>query len=292
MSYWRFLAERLAWAVFALWLGLTVVFVIFFVVPSDPLKLLGSPEGPPPVGREQAERFFDRSYPQQYADFFERLVRDGSAGRSFATNEDSGKIARNATPVTLSLLGAALLTWLGLAIPVGLLAGWWNKRRIGRVPLYLAVGIAPMVIGLWLAYFVGYKLQWLPLGGYCDFFYPRTECGGAADWAKTLVLPGLTLSIFFAAIYARVIARVTRIPGEDLGKLKALVIARMLGRDFGYALGSAAMVEAIFGLPGLGATVVYSIDGFDAPVTQAAMIYALVLGITWHFLVDATRRSA
>lgn len=288
MSYGRFFAERLAWAVFALWLGLTVVFVIFFIVPSDPLRLIVGPQAPPEA-YERAEEFFeyDKSYPEQYWAFFERVIRNGSPGRSFATNQDSGEIARRATPVTLSLLGAALVAWLGLAIPAGLLSAWWNKRRIGRVPLYLAIGVAPMVIGLWTSYLLGYRLGVLPIGGYCDFFDPRTECGGAADWAKTLVLPGLTLGIFFAAIYARVIARVARIPGEGLRKRKALVIARMLGRDFGYALGAAAMVEAIFGLPGLGATVVYSAGGFDAAVTEAAIIYALVLGIAWHFLVDA-----
>ena len=287
MSYWRFLAERLAWAVFALWLGLTVVFLIFFVVPSDPLSLIVGPQAPPEA-YERAESFFgtDKSLPTKYADFFERLVRDASPGRSFATNQDAGEIARRATPVTLSVVGAALVAWIGLAIPVGLFAAWWNKRRIGRIPLYLAIGLSPLVLGLWISYVVGYKFGWLPIDGYCDFFYPRTECGGAVDWAKGLVLPGLTLAIFFAAIYARVIARVVRIPGEDLGKRKVLVIARMLGRDFGYALGAAALVEAVYGVPGLGATVVYSVGGFDAAVTEAAIIYALVLGITWHFLVD------
>jgi peptide/nickel transport system permease protein len=287
VTYGRFLAERLAWAVFALWLGLTIVFVIFFVVPSDPLRLVVGPQAPPDA-YERAEKFFeyDRSYPEQYWAFVERLVRDGSAGRSIATNRDSGKIARRATPVTLSLLGAGLVVWLGLAIPVGLFAAWWNKRRIGRVPLYLAIGVAPMVLGLWISFLVGYKLMLLPIAGYCDFFDPRTDCGGAGDWAKSLVLPGLTLGIFFAAIYARVIARVARIPGENLRRRKALVMARMLGRDFGYALGAAAMVELIFGLPGLGTTVAYSVFGSDAAVTQAAIIYALVLGIAWHFLVD------
>jgi peptide/nickel transport system permease protein len=288
VSYKRFIAERLAWAVFALWLGLTTVFVIFFIVPSDPVRLIVGPQAPPEA-YERAERFagYDKSYPEQYADFFERVVRDGSAGRSFATNRDSGKIARAAAPVTLSLLGAALVAWLGLAIPIGLLAAWWNKRRIGRVPLYLAIGLSPLVLGLWISYFVGYKFKLLPIGGYCDFFAPRTDCGGAGDWAEGLVLPGLTLALFFAAIYARVIARVARIPGEDLGRRKALVIVRMLGRDFGYALGVAAFVELTFGLPGLGATTLYSLFGFDAAVAQAAIIYALVIGIAWHFLVDA-----
>jgi peptide/nickel transport system permease protein len=289
VSYARFFFERLAWAIFGLWLGLTLVFVIFFIVPSDPLRLIVGPQAPPEA-YERAETFFgyEKSYPEQYADFFERLIRDGSPGRSLATNQDSGEIARQATPVTLSLMGAALVVWLGLAIPVGLLAAWWNKRRVGRVPLYLAIGVGPLVLGLWISYAVGYKFAWLPIGGYCDFFNPRSDadCGGAVDWAKTLVLPGLALAIFFAAIYARVIARVARVPGEELGKRKALVVARMLGRDFGSAVGAAALVEAVFGIPGLGQIVLYGSGGFDAAVMEAAIIYALVLGIAWHFLVD------
>ena len=62
-----------------------------------------------------------------------------------------------------------------------------------------------MWIGLLGAYFVGFKLNLVPITGYCDFFSPSGECGGPTQWAYHLVLPWCTFAVLFAATYARMI---------------------------------------------------------------------------------------
>jgi ABC-type dipeptide/oligopeptide/nickel transport system permease component len=100
------------------------------------------------------------------------------------------------------------------------------------------------------------------------------------------VLPGLTLALFFAAIYARVIGRVFSVPGDIPTRRRSLVIARMVGRDLGYALGAAAVVEVIFGIPGVLRALVFSSEASDYPVAEAALLLACWSGITLHFVVD------
>jgi peptide/nickel transport system permease protein len=281
MSYGRFLAERLAWAVFALWLATLIVFVIFRVFTVQPL----GPPGWPPSRID--DTYFERSgfVLKRYGNFLWDLGQDGSVGPSFATRRESRDVALRTLPATASLLAAALTIWLALAMAMGLLAARLGWKRLGRAFVYVAIGSSPIWVGLWASYVFSYKLALLPFS-YCDFFDPpKGDCGGATDWVRGLVLPALTLAIFFTAIYARVIARVRRVPGEIGGRRRALVVTRMLGRDIGYVLGAAAFVEVVFGIPGLGGTLVAA-SRFDLPVAESALLLGLWLAITVHLLVD------
>lgn len=267
---------RLAWGLFALWLGLTVVFLILYVAPRDPARLAAGPNASPQaVDRARARFGYNEPIAEQYVDFFGRVI-------------PVEERALEAVPATLSLLGAAMVVWLGLGIGGGLLAARWNRRWAGRPLLYLAIGLSPIWLALWLSYFVVYKLEWLQTG-YCEFFNPPAEaqgqCGGAADWVQSLVLPALVLALFFGAIYARMIARIVRVPGEGR-KRKSLVIGRLLARDLGYAVGVATLVELSFGIPGLGRTTLIAIETSEARTAEAALFLALLIAISWHFLVD------
>jgi peptide/nickel transport system permease protein len=65
-----------------------------------------------------------------------------------------------------------------------------------------------------------------------------------------------------------------------------LPIVTMLGMDIGLALGGAIFTESVYGLPGLGKTVIQAIEGFDLPVTQGVVVFATLCIITFNLLVD------
>lgn len=287
MSYRRFFLVRLAWALVGVVLAIVVVFVVLRVVPPDPARLV-LVEGPPDgTTRMRDELRTGDPLPEQFVDLIRRVVGE-SPGLSVTTRNDAREMALDALPATVSLLAVALTFWVLLGGGLGLLAARHGRHKaFGRSLVYLAIGLSPVWIGLWLSYFIAYKAGLVPLG-YCDFFNPPNdaECGGGADWIRSLILPGFTLAIFFAAIYARVIACILRVPGEVSGRRRALVIARMFGRDVGYALGAAALVEVVFGVPGLGATLVASVEVFDLPVIESVLLVAIWLAIGIHFLLD------
>lgn len=307
MSFRRYFLVRLAWALLGLWMAVTAVFVIFYVVAPDPRAMCKDA----PATQECFE-FVEENYHlgsplyEQYGFFLRRLVAHQSTGRSFNTLEDTGADAREAIPATLSLVVPALLLAAGFATLVGGALARVRWRRIFDFPIYVAVGLSPVFLGLVLGFYVGFKWELAPIGGYCEFFSPPPSlptpsglpeaegCGGAVDWASHLVLPVITLSLYFAAVYTRVVralvahARSEKDPEEvrQRRRRSSLLFVRSVGRDFGFAIGVAVFVEAAFQIPGLGRATVVSVYSSSLLETQAYVLYATFLAILVQFVAD------
>jgi peptide/nickel transport system permease protein len=174
--------------------------------------------------------------------------------------------------------------------------------------IFVLIGISahPVWIGLVLAYFFGYRLGWFPITGYCDVVNPSTDCGGPTQWAYHMVLPWVTFACLFTATYTRFIrasvmetmnedyVRTARAKGAPEGAVMRrhvlrnalLTIVTILGLDIGLAMGGAIFTETVFGLPGLGQTVVGSITNFDLPVTEGIIVFATTCIIVSNLVVD------
>lgn len=132
------------------------------------------------------EFHLDASVPEQYVLFLGRLVTDLSPGPTARVAFEGGpplqggELAREAVPATLSLVVPALV----LAAGVGLLAGGalagirW--RRSFDFPIYVAVGLSPVFLGLWFSYYLGYRWGVTPIANYCDFVNPPRDRGCGA----------------------------------------------------------------------------------------------------------------
>jgi peptide/nickel transport system permease protein len=269
----------------------------------------GSQATPRCIEWARTEFHLDAPLPERYARFLWRLVADQSAGPAPYTGPypgpiatlDSGQLARQAVPPTLSLVVPALLLAAGVGVLAGGALARVRWRRVFDLPIYVAVGLMPAFLALWLSFFIAFKWELAPLGGYCDFFNPppgRPEegpaCGGAVDWATHLVLPVITLSLYFAAVYTRVVRalvvrdRLERDPEKRRKRRRgsSFLFARSVGRDFGFAIGVGVFVELVFQIPGLGWSTVTSVQRSSLLETQACVLYATFLAISVHFVVD------
>jgi peptide/nickel transport system permease protein len=308
----RYLIRRILWAA-ALFVAVTAVTdLIFFVVPVDPARLsCGRAATPDCIARARVFLGLDDPVPQQYVRFLERLLVDHSLGRSFANRQSVNEIVGDAIPVTASLVGGGAVLWLLVSIPVGVLSALRPRSLLDRATMVVVlVGISahPVWIGLLLAYAFGYRLGVVPITGYCDFFDPIDElgCGGPAQWAYHLVLPWITFTMLFAALYVRFVRAYTlEALGEDYVRTARakgapswivirshvlrnglLPVVTMLGLDVGIALGGSVFTEAVFNLPGLGRTLVASVQGFDLPVTAGVVVFATGAIIVANLVVD------
>jgi peptide/nickel transport system permease protein len=98
-----------------------VSFVIFFLVPANPARLMaGNQATPEHVERIEKLLGLDDPVPVQYARFLKQLVVDQSLGRSFATRQDVNDIIKAAAPVTASLVFGGVVIWLMIAFPIGI----------------------------------------------------------------------------------------------------------------------------------------------------------------------------
>ena len=230
-----------------------------------------------------------------------------------ATGTPVGPMVWRAALVTGSLMLGGLALLLLIAIPLGTFAATRPRSFVDRLSLALgvaAISTHPLVVGLLLQLFVGNRWKLLPASGYCTVSRPSAvlvqaarsssspvPCGGVGPWAWHLVLPWVTFALFFVALYLRIIrarmlevldepwVRTARAKGaSELRVIRAHAlqnaiapVVTMLAMDAGMAIGIAMYVETVFGLPGLGRTLIgaeVGLQGYDLPVILAVTLVA------------------
>jgi peptide/nickel transport system permease protein len=316
----QYLIRRLMWAC-VLFVAVTIVtYIIFYAIPADPARLACGQRATAECIKRAAHYLgTDRPLYVQYGKFFGRLMpasfhggphlKEPSLGRSFTTRLSVNYVVGQAAPVTASLVFGGAIFWMLIALPVGILSALRPRSLLDRISMvFVLIGISahPVWIGLLFAYFFGFKLGAFPITGYCDFIHPSGNCGGPVQWAYHLFLPWCTFAILFAALYVRMIrANVMEALSEDYVRTARakgapewlvmrshvlrnalLPIVTMLGMDIGLALGGAIFTESVYGLPGLGKTVINAIGNFDLPTVQGIVVFATIAIITFNLLVD------
>ena len=322
----RYVIRRVLWAGVLLLAVTVVTFVIFFVIPTDPARLVaGKAARPIDIARARHFLGLDKPVWYQYGKFLGRLTgvrwsqhhntvwdvqfKWPSLGRSFATRQDVNTLVGHAAPVTASLVLGGAIIWMLIALPLGILSALRPRSLLDRLTMiFVLIGISahPVWIGLIFSFVFGYKLGWTPITGYCNAINPIGTCGGPAQWAYHLVLPWITFALLFAALYARMIranvmeamnedyVRTARAKGAPEWKVlrshvlrnALLPVVTMLGMDVSVALGGAVFTESVYGLPGLGRTLVQSLDGPDLPITLGIVVFATLCIIIINLCVD------
>ena len=301
------LVRRLLEAVATLIAASLVAFIVCFVVFDFDRAGNAAPDVQR-VQRALQEYGLDQPSYELYPKLMWRLISEASLGRSLATGNEVAPSALRATAVTGSLVLAAVVLWMAVAVAVGTV---WAKRGTSRRrPFsYLALALHPIWLGLTLGFFVGFRAELFPVAGYCDFFDPpqQSGCAGRASWLSHLVLPAVTLGLAFAGIYARAIravlvsarerARDRRDREVETRRVQrfaetAAPVALMLRRDVGVAFGTAAFVEVVFGLPGLGFVMVRAAGLIDAPMMWGVLMTASAVAIGLQLVFDAVAAGA
>jgi peptide/nickel transport system permease protein len=239
-----------------------------------------------------------------------------------------GRIVWQAALVTGSLVLGGFVLLLLVAVPLGTFAATRPRSFIDRLTLGLsvaAISTHPLVVGLLLQLFIGNRWKLLPASGYCTVSHPSAAsieawrrfaptgvpepCGGVGQWAWHLVLPWLTFALFFVALYMRIVrtrmlevleepwVRTARAKGaSELRVIRAHAlrnaiapVVTMVAMDAGMAIGIAMYIETVFGLPGLGRTMIRALAGFqgyDLPVILAVTLVAAAAIIVLNLLAD------
>jgi peptide/nickel transport system permease protein len=271
----------MAFAVGVYLLALIVIAITYRVLPGS-----APPDQAPPGYNE-----YTGGVITPVVDFVWQVLGEHDLGTSF-DGRRVGPRVREAAPVTIAVAAGGI----SFALVLAALASLIPSRRLMYVFGYVAFGAATIWIGLWLAYLLGFKLGWTPIAGYCDFFDPETKCGGARQWAWHLLLPWLALALPFAAVYARVLRAVRLrlrqdryLPNDERRRARRLRLAsaaKLVGRDFGFALGLSALVELVFGLPGLGHIIYESVNTFDLPLGAGVLVVTTTVALAFQLAVD------
>jgi peptide/nickel transport system permease protein len=294
-----YVTRRVLHAVPILWGVLTVTFILMYIVPGDPARImLGARADEETVKAIRAELGLDDPLPVQYGRFVMKAVK-GDLGRSYFTNREvMGEILRR-VPATALLGFTAMIIAVTFGILVGVASAVRPYSALDQSSMVLAlVGISMPVffLGLLLAWIFGYLLGWFPISG-----YPA----GLTD-LKYLVLPSLALAASPLALIARLTrssmlevlredyVRTARAKGlnEKLVVFKHALknalnpILTAASQSLAAVLAGAFFVEFIFNWPGIGLLAIDAINKYDFPMIQGTVLFDAAVFIVINILVD------
>jgi peptide/nickel transport system permease protein len=302
-----YLVRRLAWS-FVLVLAVALVtFIIFFVIPTSNVQNATHRDTTTNIN---AAVGVNGPVYIEYVRFLWHLAT-GSLGNSFRSQQSVRDLVLTAAPVTASLVIGGAITWLLIALPIGVLSAMRPRSLLDRTAtIFVLIGISvhPVWLGLILLYLFGYKLHVFPLGNYCDVFNPApgAVCGGLVQWFWHLVLPWITFAALYGALYVRMVranvleamhedyVRTARAKGaSELRVIRThilrnamLPIVTMLGMDIGVAMGGTLFIENVYGLPGLGKMMTRGLQTYDLPVLLGVIVFMTISIVILNVIVD------
>ncbi len=304
----RFLAQRLGFGALVLLTLSSFVFFLFFVAPGDPARVIAGDK----ATEQQLEQIrtnlgVDRPMIEQYGSFLSRAVQ-GDLGYSYRNRQPVTEIILRRVPATVSLVAGAVVLWLSIGIPIGLMsarAPGSLRDRLGQGFILVGLSFPTFVLGmmaLYTLYFLprqaGFTL--FPPGGY------KPLTGGVLDWAWHLALPWVTLALVMAALYARLTrGQMLEVLGEDYirtarakglserrviwkhGMRAALTpLVTQLGADIAMLLGGVIVIEQVFGLQGVGQLAVQAVANQDRPIIIGVVLLGGVFIVAANIIVD------
>lgn len=282
-------------------LGATLIlFLIFTVVPGDPVvQLAGKHATPEAVASLRHELGLDRSLTVQYFEFLRQTVTL-DFGRSYSTKQDIMEMFVNGAGTSLSLILPPFIITVLISLLMGALVAYFRGTWIDKSVVGLAVAgqsISMLVYVLAFQYFLAYKLNWFPVTGY--------DTGWVTRWPY-LYLPGLIYIAValspFIRFYRTIIldecyqdyVRTARAKGlsEKSVMLKHVmknamipVITDLLVQLPFLILGS-LILEKFFSIPGLGDITVRAISDLDRPVIMAVTVMGTLAYVALNILSD------
>ena len=291
----RYISIRLLFALPALWLILTMVFLLAHIVPGDPVaQMLGEGARAEDLSQLRHALGLDLPLPVQYGRYLAGVLH-GNLGESFRFQQPVLKVVAEHYPATLELAVVALLVCALIGIPAGVLAAHKRGERtdhaVGVLTLF-GLSVPNFALGPVLILVFSVVLGWLPVSGR----------GGISH----LMLPAFTLGAALAAILTRMVrtsvieelstdyVRTARAKGvSESGVLfrhalrNALIpILTILGLQFGTLLAGTIVTESIFSWPGIGRLAVQAIGARDYPLLQGCILLIAVSYVFVNLLTD------
>jgi peptide/nickel transport system permease protein len=296
----RYILRRLMWTVVVVIIVTLITFVIFYVLPSgDPaLRFAGKEPTAQVLAQVRTDLGLNHSVAVQYLLYLKRLVlgdRYGWPGLGFSYSSGAAIAPQlwQRAQITIQLVLGAAVLWMLIGIPVGVYSALRPRSRFDRASLFVGlVFISTPVfwLGLLMLWLFSSTLGWLQGTGYVAFTTDPVQ------WAAHMLMPWITLSLAFAAIYARIVrsnmldtlgedyirtARAKGLPERRIVTRHALraslvPIVTLLAVDIATLVGGTVIVETVFNLQGLGSWVLNGALNQDLPVTLAVTLVATI----------------
>jgi peptide/nickel transport system permease protein len=208
-------------------------------------------------------------------------------------------------PATILLMVSSIVLAMAVGIAAGVVASvkvrtfWDTIVSVGAMFFFAAPSFW---LGIMLIVLFSLKLGWLPVSGMMKI----GGSGGVFEILHHLILPTLSLGLFYAAIYTRVMrssmlevaqldfVRTARAKGLSRGKVTVahvlrnalLPVVTILGVQMGTILAGSVVIESVFSWPGVGSLLFDSVSSRNYPVVLGIMVLGSLVVIVANIVVD------
>ena len=292
----KYVAKRLVYIVFTLWIIVTCTFYMMKNLPGTPFDAERFSIMTPAQKKQVLEMYgLNDPLPVQYVKYMKNIIH-GDLGTSFTyVNKDvadviSGRLGPSA------LIGIqAVLLGLAVGLILGILAAWKHNSGIDYFTMILAVlgvSVPNFVAAALLQYFIGLKWGILPVG-----FWTNWDCS---------VLPSIALSFSATAMVARFMRTemldvldqdyIVTARAKGISQMKVLMrhavrnsvlpVVTILGPVVVNLMTGSLAVENIFSIPGIGSLFVDCIKANDYPVIMGITIFYAAFYMLVVLLID------
>jgi peptide/nickel transport system permease protein len=311
MDRLAFLARRAFKAILVVLFVIAINFVLIRAAPGDPAMILAGEAGAVDAGfveRVRQDYGLDKPMPVQLLTYMKQLL-SLELGSSYRENRLVKDIVLEKLPATLLLTLSALVFSVAVGVALGAVAarraGTWTDTLITAGSLvFFAMPL--FWIGLLAIVVFSMKLGWLPPYGMSTVGADLTGWDAWLDTAKHLVMPAVTLGLFYVAIYTRVtrasavevmdqdFVKTARAKGVPEGQVwrrhilrnAILPVITFVSLQAGHMLGGSVLIETVFAWPGIGRLAFDALFQRDYNLLLAIFFVSSVMVVVFNLVAD------
>jgi oligopeptide transport system permease protein len=316
-----YIFRRLLLIIPTVFVALSLLFFIFFLLPGDPARLIAGGADrtvdPGVIARANARYGLDKPLVEQFIDFWKRILQ-WDLGESFLTRRSVNEILGQKAVNSIRLGIWAMIIEILAGISVGLISAirrYSLSDRLTTIVTAAASAVPVFVLGFVLQYlFAVQPNKW----GWPEWARLRTSTIGPDSWTlffiptgeqwRYLILPAVALASVGTALVARMMRgsmlevlradymRTARAKGLSEGQVivkhglrnAMLPVVTLIGIDFGTVIGVAVLTEFTFSWPGLGSEIVGAVGQRDLPVLLGLTLVVVLVFAFINLLVDVS----
>jgi peptide/nickel transport system permease protein len=314
----RWFARRLTFYVFAIWVALTINFLLPRLMPGDPLGGILQHLSPSQIQANPGiihtyQVLLGGSHHSIWHDYVAYLGRIVHFNFGISTSNYPAHVSTvigRTLPYSIFLVGVAFLLAFGIGTAVGMIAAWRRGRAVDNVvvPFFMTLTSLPAFFTALLGlYFFGLKLHWFPIQhAYDSDVVPGFNWTFLSSALRHAELPLIVVVCAYAGGWVLNMRTVMiNTIGEDyvtMAHAKGLrdrrVMTRYAGRNailpplngfaalFASAVGGLVFVEYVFSYPGVGLTLQQAVLGNDYALAQGILVVLSVCVILANLIMD------
>lgn len=299
----KYFIKKVTGLIIALLIVSILAFLAFEIIPGDPARtILGTEATEAKVEALRDEMGLNRPLHERYVQWVKDFAV-GDMGTSYYYQEPVRAVIGDKIPITVAMAVLSFLFILLLSVPVSILCVRYENQWIDRFFLIcnqVTMSIPPFFIGIIFTVLFGLTFQWFTPGRYISY---QDDFGGFLGY---LVLPSLAIALPRAAMtvkmfrssliaetrqdYVRTAYSRGNSPWQVLlkhtvrnGILPVITFLGMMAADI---IANSIVTEQVFGIPGIGRTLISSISKRDYPVVEAVIVMIAVVILVLNMAVD------